>query len=468
MNAQNRLRLVMGLAVGLFLTDAAQGAVRPNGLFSDNGVLQQKVKVPVWGTTDKTEKITVRIANQEAEAVPKDGKWKVELGQMPAGGPHVMTIGQGDDKIELKNILVGEVWLCGGQSNMQWQLKNSDGGSEAITDSANDKLRLLTVPRHRSDTPKSIVDSRWEIAGPQTTGEFSAVGYFFGRDLQKHLGVPVGLISSNVGGTAAEEWTSQKALESNPDLKGTFTPAEGSSRLYNAMIAPLAPYAIQGAIWYQGESNAPRAFHYRKLLPAMIADWRNTFGQGDFPFLIVQIAPYDKEQSKSPDSRWAEIRDSQLHVSQNVPRSALVVTIDVGDEQDIHPRRKEPVGARLALAARGVAYGENIEFSGPIYDSMSVLDNKVRLRFKHLGSGLVAKADSLLGFTVAGEDQKFHPANAEIEGDTVVVSSDQVQKPLAVRYAWLPYPEGNLWNRDDLPASPFRTDSFPLTTQDQK
>jgi sialate O-acetylesterase len=234
------------------------------------------------------------------------------------------------------------------------------------------------------------------------------------------------------------------------------------------MIAPLAPYAIQGAIWYQGESNAPRAFHYRKLLPAMIADWRSAFGQGDFPFLIVQIAPYDREQTKSPDSQFAEIRDAQLYISQKVPKSALVVTIDVGDEQDIHPRRKEPVGARLALAARGVAYGENVEYSGPIYDTMSVADNKIRLRFKHLGSGLLAKDGPLVGFTIAGEDQKFHAAKAQIEGDTIEVHSDAVSKPVAVRYAWLPYPEGNLWNRDGLPASPFRTDAFPVTTQDQK
>jgi sialate O-acetylesterase len=275
------------------------------------------------------------------------------------------------------------------------------------------------------------------------------------------------LISSNVGGTAAEEWTSAQALAAS-ELKGTFTPPQGSSRLYNAMIAPLAPYGIAGAIWYQGESNAPRAFHYRKLLPAMIQDWRGAFGQGDFPFLIVQIAPYDKERTKSPDSQFAEIRDAQLYVSQSVPKSALVVTIDVGDEQDIHPRRKQPVGARLALAARGVAYGENVEFSGPVYDSMSVADSKIRLRFKHLGSGLSAKDGPLLGFTMAGKDQKFHAANAQIEGDTVVVDSEQVPMPVAVRYAWLPNPEGNLWNRDGLPASPFRTDSFPLTTQDQK
>ena len=468
MNAKRHIVLVAGLVAAFLLTTATHAAVQPGGLFTDNAVLQQKAKVPVWGTSDKPDKITVSIAGQEVEAAPKDGRWKVELAPMPAGGPHVMTIAQGGDKIELKNILVGEVWLCGGQSNMAWPLNMSDGGSEAIADSANDKLRLITVPHRRSAKPEATVDAQWTAAGPQTTGNFSAVGYFFGRDLQKRLGVPVGLISSNVGGTAAEEWTTAKTLASNPQLKGTYTPPQGAGQLYNGMIAPLAPYAIQGAIWYQGESNAGRAFHYRTLLPAMIQDWRSAFGRPDFPFLIVQIAPYDKERTHSPDSQFAEIRDAQLHVSQNVPKTALVVTIDVGDEQDIHPRKKQPVGERLALAARGVAYGENIEFSGPLYDGMSVADDKIRLRFKHLGAGLLAKDGPLVGFTIAGADQKFHPASARIEGDTVVVSSDAVPMPVAVRYAWFPNPEGNFWNRDGLPASPFRTDSFPLTTQDQK
>lgn len=468
MNAKRSKAIVAGLVAALLLTSAVHAAVQPGGLFTDNAVLQQKAKVPVWGTSDKPDKVTVSVAGQKVEATPKDGKWKVELAPMTAGGPHVMAIAQGGDKIELKNILVGEIWLCGGQSNMAWTVTQTDGGSEAITASANDKLRLVTVPHRRSPQPESTVDVHWVEAGPQTTGNFSAVGYFFGRDLQKHLGVPVGLISSNVGGTAAEEWTTANTLATNPDLQGTFTPPNGGGQLYNGMIAPLAPYAIQGAIWYQGESNAGRAFHYRKLLPAMIQDWRTAFEKSDFPFLIVQIAPYDKERSYAPDSPFAEIRDAQLHVSQNVPNSALVVTIDVGNEQDIHPRKKEPVGARLAIAARGVAYGEKIEHSGPMYDSMSAADGKVRLKFKHAGAGLLAKDGPLLGFTIAAEDKQFHAAKAEIEGDAVVVHSDEVSKPVAVRYAWLANPQGNLWNRDGLPASPFRTDSFRLLTQDAK
>jgi sialate O-acetylesterase len=441
--------------------------VTPNALFSEHAVLQQGVKVPVWGTTDQPEEITVNIAGQKVTTTPKDGKWRVELEPLPAGGPHVMTIGQGATTVEIKDVLVGEVWICGGQSNMQWTLKQSDGGSEAIANSANDQIRLLTVPRQGADMPQTDAAVSWAVCGPQTAGDFSGVGYFFGRDLQKALNVPVGLIASNFGGTAAEQWMSQEAIASHPELKDMSKP-QGASMLYNAMIAPLATYAVNGVIWYQGESNAGRAYQYRTLLPAMIKNWRDAFGQGDLPFLIVQIAPYEPIVREPSDSIWAEIRDAQFHVSQNVPRTALIVTTDVGDERDIHPRRKEPVGQRLALAARAVGYGEKIEYSGPLYDSMTIDGDKVTLHFKHVGSGLVAKGGELSGFTIAGEDQKFYPAQAKIGGETVVVWSEQVPKPVAVRYGWAAYPVVNLWNAEDLPASPFRTDTFPITTQDKK
>lgn len=467
MKAQAIFRLASGLAAALFLTRAADGAITPHALFSEGAVLQQKANVPVWGTTDQKEDVTVTIAGQNVKAKPAEGRWKAVLAPLEAGGPHVLTISQGQDKVEIKNVLVGEVWICGGQSNMQWTLQKSDGGSEAIATSANDKIRLLTVPRKGSDKPETNVDVKWEIAGPSTTPEFSGVGYFFGRELQKQLSVPVGLIASNYGGTAAEQWMSTESINSNADLKNMSKP-QGANMLYNAMIAPLAPYAIQGVIWYQGESNAGRAYQYQTLLPAMIANWRHTFGQGDFPFLIVQIAPYEAIVKEPSDSIWAEIRDAQLHVSRAVPKTALIVTTDVGDEKDIHPRRKEPVGMRLALAARALAYGKNIEHSGPAYDSMSVDGDKVTLRFKHAAAGLVAKDGPLTGFTIAGDDKKFHTAEAKIVGDAVVVSSDKVSNPVAVRYGWAAYPVVNLWNKENLPASPFRTDSFPITTQDKK
>jgi sialate O-acetylesterase len=458
-------RILAALGLVACLSASAEGAISANALISDGAVLQQKTKVPVWGTTDSAEMVTVSMEGQEVSTMPKDGRWKVELAPLSAGGPYVMTIAQGKDKLEVKNLLVGEVWICAGQSNMQWPLNQSDGGSEAIATAANDKIRLLTVPRKGSDKPETNVDARWAAAGPQAVADFSAVGYFFGRELQKQLSVPIGLIASNYGGTAAEQWMSKEALESNADLKDISKP-QGATMLYNAMIAPLAPYAIQGVIWYQGESNAGRAFQYRKLLPAMIQNWRDTFNQGEFPFLIVQIAPFEKIVREPSDSVWAEIRDAQLHVSRAVSRAPLVVTTDVGDEKDIHPRRKELVGMRLALAARAVAYGEKTEYSGPLYDSMSIEGDKIRLRFTHVDSGLLAKGGPLTGFTMAGEDRKFHPANALIVDDTVVVTSDLVPKPVAVRYGWSAYPVVNLWNKEDLPASPFRTDSFPITTQD--
>jgi len=472
MNRHTIVRWVSGFALASLAASTAQAKITPNALFSDNTVLQQKEKVPVWGTTDQPGEVTVAIAGKTAKATPANGKWRADIEPLAAGGPHEMTISQpGSDEIKLKNVLVGEVWICGGQSNMQWTLKQSEGGSEAITNSANDKLRLFTVPRERSDEPRSEVKGAWAAASPQTVGDFSGVGYFFGRDLQKAINVPVGLIASNVGGTAAEEWMSKKAIDDNAEIKDVIK-TRGATTLYNAMIAPLAPYAIQGAIWYQGESNAGRAYQYRTLLPAMIKNWQATFEQPDFPFLIVQIAPYEAIVREPSDSIWAEIRDAQLHVSKNVKNTALVVTTDVGDEKDIHPRKKEPVGQRLALAAETLAYGMPIESSGPQYKAKEINGNQVILSFDHVGTGLVAKndppGDSLTGFTIAGEDKKFYAANAKVVGNTVVVSSEQVAAPKEVRYGWAAYPVVNLWNKEGLPASPFRTDSFPITTQDKK
>ncbi len=394
MNHRTIARLVGGLLCALVLADAAQAALEPNALFTDNAVLQQKVKVPVWGTTDQADKVTVSIAGQEVSATPKDGRWRVDLAPLAAGGPHTLSIAQGSQKVELKNILVGEVWICGGQSNMQWTLKQSDGGSDAIAKSANDKIRLFTVPRKGSDKPETNVVGNWSVAGPETTGDFSGVGYFFGRDLQKQLDVPVGLIASNVGGTAAEQWMSKESIESNADLKDMSKP-QGASMLYNSMIAPLAPYAIAGATWYQGESNAGRAFQYRKLLPAMIKNWRETFAQGDFPFLIVQIAPYQAIVNEPSDSVWAEIRDAQLNVSQNVPKTSLVVTTDVGDERDIHPRRKEPIGQRLALAARAVAYGQTDRALNPAVRELDGSRRQSRIALHPLGRRLAGQGWTL-------------------------------------------------------------------------
>jgi sialate O-acetylesterase len=460
-------------AIGIFAATAAQAAVKPNALFSDNAVLQQGMRVPVWGTADDGEKVTLKLQGQVASATAKDGKWRVDLDPLKAGGPFELTIAGKKDTITLKNIMVGEVWIASGQSNMQMSLKQSADAKQTIAAAANPQIRLFTVPRRATPEPQSDVNGVWSESDPKTVPDFSAVAYFFGRDLQKQLKVPVGLISTNYGGTPAEAWTSQKTIKSTPALKELAkrpptTNANSPSGLYNAMIHPLLPYAIRGAIWYQGESNAGRAYEYRTLFPAMISDWRAAWGQGDFPFLLVQLAPFTAIVREPVESDWAELREAQLLATQALPNVAMAVITDVGDEKDIHPKQKAPVGARLALAARAVAYGEPVEFSGPVYYQQKIDGNRIVLEFKHVGGGLVAKDGPLTGFTIAGADRKFVRAQAEIKGDTVVVSSPKVKEPLAVRFGWSNYPVVNLWNKAGLPASPFRTDDFPLTTAPKK
>ena len=321
-------------------------------------------------------------------------------------------------------------------------------------------------------TPETDVVGTWVESSPATVKDFSAVGYFFGRDLHKATGLPVGMINSSVGGTGAELWTSASGLKKVPALHGYLDmltkkpPQQTKSNnpfnkfptcYFNGMVSPLMPYAIKGVVWYQGESNGGKPLEYRTLFPLMIADWREKWGQGDFPFLFVQIAPFNGNPP--------ELREAQFLTWKKTPNTAMAVTVDVGDANNIHPKQKEPVGQRLALAARAVVYGEKIEYSGPEYDAMKISQNKVVLSFKHVGSGLVAKNGPLKGFMIAGADKKFVDAKAEIQGDTVVVSSDKVQAPVSVRYGFTNVPEGNLWNKEGLPASTFRTDPESLTQE---
>ena len=309
---------------------------------------------------------------------------------------------------------------------------------EVLAAARDPELRVFTVPHGKANEPKTdfVKNSNWKETTPGAAKYFSAVAYFFGRDLRKDLNVPIGLIHASVGGTPGEEWTDRAALAANPDLK--HLAAKGGV-LYNAMIAPLQPFALAGFVWYQGENNAKRGLEYRKLLPTLIGNWRNAWGEGDFPFLIVQI-PQHKDMTP-------EIREAQLLTWQKTPRTAMVVTIDVGDANNIHPTHKEPVGDRLALAARAIAYGEKIEYSGPVYDSIKIKGNRAILSFTHLGGGLVAKDGDLKGFSIAGEDGKFVSATAKIDGKKVVVSSPEVPKPAAVRYGWANVPDVNLFNK---------------------
>jgi sialate O-acetylesterase len=455
-------RFVTALALGCALAPPARANITPHGLFTDGCVLQRGMKVPVWGTATPGEKVTVSFRGQEVTATTNEkGQWKVEFNKLEAGGPFLMTISGPNNKVELKDVLVGEVWVCSGQSNMEWPLLATNGAKQALAAADNPEIRLFTVHKVPAKTPvptlgvrPKMQPSAWKKCTTRTAEKFSAVAYYFGRELQKALKVPVGLIHSSWGGTPAEDWTSKEALEAHQATK-ELAQRPASSGKFNGMIAPLVPYAIRGVIWYQGESNVGRAEQYRTLFPAMIKDWRDHWKQGDFPFLFVQIAPW---AGYKQETGWAELCEAQQLTARKVPNTACVVTTDVGDRKDIHPREKAPVGERLARAARALAYGEKIEYSGPVYAGMKLEGSKAVLSFTHLGGGLEAKGGALKGFTIAGTDHKFVEAQAEVKDGTVIVSSADVPRPVAVRYAWARYPEANLFNRAGLPASPFRTD----------
>ena len=485
-----------------------QADVKLHGLFTNNMVLQQEMPVPVWGTADAGEQVTVTFGEQKKSATAgNDGKWMVKLDALKAGGPYEFTVA-GKNSITLSNVLVGEVWICSGQSNMEFSLGGAINAKDEIAAANYPKLRHFYVPHKGIDTPQTDVTGTWKECTPATAGSFTAVGYFFARDLQKAINVPIGLIHTSVGGTAAELWTSRRTLEGNPELKpivdnfpkqleryqkdqenykaakekhteavlkakadGTPVPTAPKapykptppSGLYNGMIAPLLPYAIRGATWYQGEANAGNGKGYRTLFPAMIKNWREDWGQGDFPFLFVQLANFMQRKPDPANSSWAELREAQF-MTLALPKTGMAVIIDVGDAKDIHPKNKQAVGQRLALAAQHVAYGKELVYSGPIFDLMSsdASGSKLTLKFKQVGGGLVqGPGDKLTGFAVAGEDKKFVWADAKIDGETVIVSSEAVAKPIAVRYAWADNPECNLYNKENLPASPFRSDDWP-------
>lgn len=474
--------ILLAVVAGVLLP--ARAEVRLPALFSDDMVLQQGGRVPIWGWADDGEEVTVKFRDQTAKAKAKNGKWMAKLSRLKAGGPDTLFV-EGKNKLEVKGVLVGEVWVCSGQSNMEFPLNRAFEATNDIAGSANPMLRLFLVAKAKANTPAEDVKGQWKESSPQSVGSFSAVAWYFGRDLQKARQVPIGLIGTYWGGSPAEVWMSEHALSSNAEYKrdildayetgaknSAATNSSGKAQrapwkpteLYDGMIAPLIPYGIKGAIWYQGESNAGRAQQYRSLFADMIRNWRQDWDQGDFTFLAVQLAPFKAIQSEPTESDWAELREAQLLATKTLPKVGMAVITDVGEEKDIHPRKKEPVGARLALAARGIAYGEKIEYSGPLYKSMKVKGNQAMLSFEHVDGGLEARGGELKGFAICGADKKFVWGKAEIDGEKVVVSSPDVMQPVAVRYGWADYPVVNFWNKAGLPASPFRTDDFPMIT----
>lgn len=535
-----RLRITAAALLLAIAPSAASAKIVPACLFTDNAVLQQKQADPVWGTADPNEPITVSIAGQSVKTTAGgDGKWTVQIGPLNAGGPYTLTIaGTPDDTLTLKNVLVGEVWICGGQSNMSFPLIEAANHDEALAKCADPLLHFAKVANTVALSPQSTVQAAWSETTPETARGLTAVGYFFGRQLRKALNVPVGLINDNWGGTPAQAWMSRAALEANPDFKhhldeevaypdqynklleryqaaqARFVEAKtkytadaaaataagapaptppvaprapipydknpyGAMHLYNGMLAPVIPYGIKGAIWYQGESNAGLAYEYKTLFPAMITDWRKNWGEGDFPFLFVQLAPFQAISSTAVDhSDWAELRESQRLTLTALPNTGMAVITDEGAIGTIHPKRKEPVGVRLSLIALAQTYGKSIEYSGPVLDSATVEGSKIRVNFTHANrmhaiqivdalddGALIASADKLVGFEIAGADKKYYAASALIDGSSVVVSSASVAAPVAVRYGWAKYPVANLSNGAGLPASPFTTDNWDWSTK---
>jgi sialate O-acetylesterase len=538
-------------AAGLILAAiSARADVRLPAIFGDHMVLQQETTLPVWGWAAKGEKVTVTFGSSTASATADDdGKWRVDLPALPAGTPPGKLVVAGTNTVTLDDVLIGDVWLCSGQSNMEFPLNSAFNSKEAVPQATDNQIRLFHVPETVAIGPRDDIHAAWEVCSPEAARTFTAVGYFFAKNLRPVLNRPIGLIESSFGGTAAQAWTDLATLKADPSLQhfaaefdkavakypggdaefipkqaaydaeakkmlddskndpvfqakesewkkeaaaatvaGTKPPMEprppqppslgvgiGKSlptSLFDGMIAPLVPFSIKGVIWYQGENNTrfvDDATGYATLFPAMITDWRGLWKQGNFPFLFVQLANF------STPNFWPELRESQIKTL-SLPQTGIAVIIDIGTGGNIHPPDKADVGYRLSLVARHVAYGENIVNSGPMYDAMKIEGSAVRISFKpdSIGGGLVigkapwtdpkappASTTDLTSFKVAGADKNWVDATAKIDGQTVVVSSPTVTTPMAVRYGWEPDPSCNLYNKEGLPASPFRTDDWP-------
>ncbi len=438
--------------------------LRLPAIFASNMVLQRDGELPVWGWSDPGGEVVVKLNGDQASAkADEEGRWRLKLPPQKAGGPHTLEVTAGEHKTVFHNVLIGEVWICSGQSNMQWGVNASANAAEEIKAANHPNIRLCTIPNVLKDQPQDDCDAGWHVCSPETVAPFSAVAYYFGRKLNEELDVPIGLINSSWGGSVCEAWMSREKLESREEYKPILERAAGNlwdgTGMYNAMIHPVIPYRIRGAIWYQGESNSPRGYQYRTLFPDMIADWRERWGQGDFPFYYVQLCPFARH-----DHEWPELWEAQL-MTLSVANTGMAVTTDIAEVHNIHPPNKQDVGLRLARWALAKDYGrDELVYSGPLYKSMRVDGDAVRLRFDH-AEGLKSRdGQPLSWFTIAGEDQVFRPAVAVIEEGEVVVRGEGVKSPQAVRFGWLSTATPNLVNEAGLPASPFRTDDWPAVT----
>ena len=467
----------------LLLIQSASGEVRLPAIVSSNMVLQRDATVILWGWADAKEKITIKASwLDEVLSVTADneGNWRVEVRTTTSKKEQSISLSGKNSKIELENILFGEVWLCSGQSNMQQPLTGYPGeptfeSAMAIAKSRNSKLRLFTVDRVGAKTPINDLEkyTPWQEASPENAASFSAVAYFFGNQLQKILDVPVGMIHTSWGGSSVEAWMSKEVIGTFQEVNLDEVDLSKNtnhipSALYNAMIHPLIPYTIKGALWYQGESNRLEPDRYKELFPAMVKDWRTRWNIGDFPFYFVQIAPfwYSNNDAFTTAENSAFIREAQLHCADLIPNSGIAITMDIGDEFCIHPTKKKEVAERLLFNALHQSYGfVNVDGKSPVYESMELKDGGIILSFKNAETGLYAY-DELTGFEVAGEDRVFYPAEAKIvNSGNVQVVSEKVSTPVAVRYAWSNWVTGTLYDTNLLPASSFRTDNWEDATR---
>ncbi|WP_346318055.1 sialate O-acetylesterase [Chitinophaga sp. YIM B06452] len=459
--------------IGLFLlanTIASAKVILP-AVIDHNMVLQQKTNAALWGKARPAAKVKITTSwngrSYTAQA-GSDSLWRVSVSTPAAGGPFSITFDDGE-KLVLKNILIGEVWVCSGQSNMSMPVKGFrnqpiEGSNDLLMNAKNSKLRLFQVTRQVSDQAQFDTKARrWEEADIEGVGEMSAVGYLFAKIIQEKLDVPVGIVLTAWGGTRIEAWMSPSALQAFPSVK---IPAPGDSvklnqnsatALYNSMISPIAGFTIKGVLWYQGEANRRNYSEYPQMMQSMVADWRKRWNCGEWPFYYVQIAPYKYEN----DKKSAYLREAQLQALKLIPNSAMAVTADIGKELSIHPPDKMTVGKRLAYCALARDYGgAQLPYRGPVYRSMKITADTVDLAFDHAPNGLYAGEKDLTLFEIAGEDKIFHPATAKITQAGIRVWSGQVKNPAAVRYAFKDWFTGELFNTEGLPASPFRTDNW--------
>lgn len=507
-----RFTIFMVLFLVFFSSHIYSQVILPQ-IFSDHMVLQQKQENLIWGKANPTEEITINFVNKRYETqADADGNWRVKLSAIPAGGPYKITI-QGNNKIELNDVLIGEVWLCSGQSNMEWSVKKSNHADIEIASAIYPEIRLLDFPSVGTSTPQFDIKGHWKKTTPVSVSDFSAICYFYGRRLHQTLKVPIGLISNAWGGSRIEAWIPRNALEETNQYEEMLTywdyKAESFDRreyekqlieysawikagkpkdktlerprdvfsgrrrpanIFNGMINPIVGYGMRGVIWYQGESNAKRGYQYRTLFPLLINTWRDLWGQGDFPFYWLQLGDYKKEKTNPSEfSGWAELREAQT-MTLSLPNTGQAVIFDIGEGRDIHPRNKQEAANRLVRHPLAKIYGVEMMTDSPIYKEMHIAENKIVISFDKVENTLYAfDSKAIKGFYIAGKDQRFVHAQARIiTKNSIEVFSDKIAEPIAVRYGWEDNPVINLYDRNGLPVTSFRTDDWPLSSLNVK